>query len=70
MRPQDVIAPWDQAGPIATHPSRGVSEDAYWESGREQAAILARDMPSGPAGYCCWTGQQTWSRWKARSTPT
>jgi 2-polyprenyl-3-methyl-5-hydroxy-6-metoxy-1,4-benzoquinol methylase len=44
----DVIAAWDRpeaAGSI--HPTRGISEDAYWASGRAQADLLAADIPAG-----------------------
>lgn len=42
-----VIKAWDLAGPGHTHPSRGVSEHAYWQSGAEQAALIARDVRAG-----------------------
>jgi 2-polyprenyl-3-methyl-5-hydroxy-6-metoxy-1,4-benzoquinol methylase len=42
-----VIDAWDNAGPDYTHPSRGVSEHAYWESGADQATTIARDLPKG-----------------------
>ncbi|MFJ6073691.1 class I SAM-dependent methyltransferase [Streptomyces sp. NPDC093065] len=38
---QDVIEAWDRADPRAIHPTRATSEDAYWQSGTEQAAALA-----------------------------
>jgi SAM-dependent methyltransferase len=41
----DVIAAWDRADPEAIHPLRQVSEDAYWESGRAQASMLASVIP-------------------------
>lgn len=47
MDAQTVIDAWDHAGPGHTHPSRGVSEHAYRQSGAEQAAIIARDVPAG-----------------------
>lgn len=40
-----VIHAWDQADPAAIHPTRGISEDAYWESGRAQADMLATVIP-------------------------
>jgi 2-polyprenyl-3-methyl-5-hydroxy-6-metoxy-1,4-benzoquinol methylase len=42
----DVIDAWDQADPQAIHPLRRVSEDAYWESGQQQADMLARVIPA------------------------
>lgn len=45
---QDVIAAWDQPGAAASiHPTRGISEDAYWGSGQAQADLLAQDIPPG-----------------------
>ena len=43
----DVIKAWEQADPTAIHPLRQVSEDAYWESGRVQADMLATVIPDG-----------------------
>jgi 2-polyprenyl-3-methyl-5-hydroxy-6-metoxy-1,4-benzoquinol methylase len=43
----DVIRAWDKADPTAIHPLRNVSEDAYWESGKGQAAMLATVIPDG-----------------------
>jgi 2-polyprenyl-3-methyl-5-hydroxy-6-metoxy-1,4-benzoquinol methylase len=43
----DVIQAWDQADPDAIHPLRRVSEDAYWDSGRAQADMLASVIPDG-----------------------
>jgi 2-polyprenyl-3-methyl-5-hydroxy-6-metoxy-1,4-benzoquinol methylase len=43
----DIIEAWDQADPAAIHPLRRVSEDAYWGSGRAQAALLATVIPDG-----------------------
>jgi 2-polyprenyl-3-methyl-5-hydroxy-6-metoxy-1,4-benzoquinol methylase len=43
----DVIEAWDQADPSAIHPLRRVSEDAYWESGKAQADMLASVIPDG-----------------------
>ncbi|MGW1154471.1 class I SAM-dependent methyltransferase [Streptomyces rubiginosohelvolus] len=47
MTADDVIRAWDQADPTAIHPLRNVSEDAYWESGKGQAAMLATVIPDG-----------------------
>ncbi|GGS41720.1 class I SAM-dependent methyltransferase [Streptomyces parvus] len=47
MTADDVIRAWDQADPTAIHPLRNVSEDAYWESGKGQAAMLASVIPDG-----------------------
>jgi 2-polyprenyl-3-methyl-5-hydroxy-6-metoxy-1,4-benzoquinol methylase len=43
----DVITAWDQADPDAIHPTRRVSEDAYWQSGKTQADMLATVIPGG-----------------------
>jgi 2-polyprenyl-3-methyl-5-hydroxy-6-metoxy-1,4-benzoquinol methylase len=42
-----VIQAWDQADPDAIHPLRRVSEDAYWQSGKAQADMLATVIPDG-----------------------
>ncbi|WP_405559040.1 class I SAM-dependent methyltransferase [Streptomyces canus] len=47
MTAEAVIKAWDQADPDAIHPLRRVSEDAYWESGQVQAAMLATVIPDG-----------------------
>jgi len=47
MTADDVIRAWDQADPSAIHPLRQVSEDAYWDSGRAQAGMLATVIPDG-----------------------
>ncbi|QCX81252.1 Mg-protoporphyrin IX methyl transferase [Streptomyces sp. YIM 121038] len=47
MNAADVIIAWDQADPESIHPLRRVSEDAYWESGRAQANLLASVIPPG-----------------------
>ncbi|MFE9855586.1 class I SAM-dependent methyltransferase [Streptomyces sp. NPDC005780] len=47
MSADDVIKAWDQADPTAIHPLRQVSEDAYWDSGRAQADMLATVIPDG-----------------------
>jgi 2-polyprenyl-3-methyl-5-hydroxy-6-metoxy-1,4-benzoquinol methylase len=44
---QDVIDEWSKAGPKAIHPSRGVSEEAYWESGRQEAERIAQVLKPG-----------------------
>jgi 2-polyprenyl-3-methyl-5-hydroxy-6-metoxy-1,4-benzoquinol methylase len=44
---EDVIQAWDLADPDAIHPLRRVSEDAYWESGKAQADMLATVIPDG-----------------------
>lgn len=59
MSADEVIAAWDQADPTAIHPLRGVSEDAYWDSGRTQAAMLATVLPAGckVVDYGCGDGR-------------
>jgi SAM-dependent methyltransferase len=48
MTAEDIIAAWDQpAARGAIHPTRGISEEAYQESGRVQAGLLAQDIPVG-----------------------
>lgn len=47
MTAEAVIQAWDQADPAAIHPLRRVSEDAYWDSGRAQADMLATVIPDG-----------------------
>lgn len=47
MTAADVITAWDQADPAAIHPLRRVSEDAYWDSGKAQAGMLATVIPNG-----------------------
>ena len=47
MTAADVITAWDQADPEAIHPLRRISEDAYWNSGVNQAAILGTVIPDG-----------------------
>jgi 2-polyprenyl-3-methyl-5-hydroxy-6-metoxy-1,4-benzoquinol methylase len=42
-----VIQAWDQADPDAIHPLRRVSEDAYWDSGKAQADMVAAVIPDG-----------------------
>jgi 2-polyprenyl-3-methyl-5-hydroxy-6-metoxy-1,4-benzoquinol methylase len=42
-----VIQAWDAADPEAIHPTRRVSEDAYWESGKAQADMLTSVIPDG-----------------------
>lgn len=43
----EVIAAWDEAGPPHIHPSRGVSEEAYWQSGEHAATALAEVLKPG-----------------------
>ncbi|MEU5900572.1 class I SAM-dependent methyltransferase [Streptomyces venezuelae] len=47
MTAEAVIRAWDHAEPEAIHPTRHVSEDAYWESGKAQADMLASVIPDG-----------------------
>ena len=47
MTAQSVIEAWDQADPDAIHPLRRVSEDAYWDSGKAQADMLASVITDG-----------------------
>lgn len=47
MSAEDVISAWDQADPDAIHPTRSVSEEAYWASGEAQANLLATVIPAG-----------------------
>jgi SAM-dependent methyltransferase len=42
-----VIEAWNAADPVAIHPARGISEDAYRESGEVQAELLATVLPAG-----------------------
>lgn len=41
-----VIDAWNTADPSAIHPARGISEDAYRESGEVQAELLATVLPA------------------------
>lgn len=47
MNAHDVIEAWDEAGPAHIHPSRGVSEEAYWSSGEQAAHQLAEVLKPG-----------------------
>lgn len=47
MTAREVIAAWDEAGPKHIHPSRGVSEEAYWASGEYSAHQLAEVLKPG-----------------------
>lgn len=48
MTAADIIDAWNHPDAThAIHPTRGISEDAYWESGKAQAAMLAADIPAG-----------------------
>lgn len=48
MTAADIIDAWDQPDAThAIHPTRAISETAYWESGKAQAEMLAADIPAG-----------------------
>ncbi|MFJ8016230.1 class I SAM-dependent methyltransferase [Streptomyces sp. NPDC096339] len=47
MSIDSVIDAWNEADPAAIHPTRGVSEEAYDESGEVQAELLAGVLPAG-----------------------
>lgn len=47
MTAADIIQAWDQADPAAIHPTRALDEDAYWNSGKNQAALLGTVLPDG-----------------------
>lgn len=47
MTAADIIEAWDQADPAAIHPTRGIDEDTYWNSGKNQAALLGTVLPDG-----------------------
>lgn len=47
MNAREVIDAWDKAGPKHIHPSRGVSEEAYWASGELTAQALAEALKPG-----------------------
>lgn len=48
MKADEAIANWSRPGATDfIHPSRGISEDAYWASGKKQAELLAADIPAG-----------------------
>ncbi|HEY9369573.1 class I SAM-dependent methyltransferase [Streptomyces sp.] len=47
MTAADIIDAWDQADAAAIHPTRGIDEGAYWNSGRNQAALLGTVLPDG-----------------------
>ncbi|WP_069883536.1 class I SAM-dependent methyltransferase [Streptomyces luteocolor] len=47
MTAEAVIQAWDAADPSSIHPLRRVSEEAYWESGKAQADMLASVIPDG-----------------------
>lgn len=59
MSADDVITAWDQADPTAIHPLRAVSEDAYWGSGANQAALLSTVLApaSKVIDYGCGDGR-------------
>lgn len=56
---QDVVAAWDAADPTAIHPTRRLSEQAYWNSGVGAAAQLAPLLPAGctVVDYGCGDGR-------------
>lgn len=58
---RQVIAAWDQAGPKHIHPSRGVSEEAYWASGGTTAEALAKALKPGSrvVDFGCGDGRVT-----------
>lgn len=37
---------WDTANPKAIHPTRNISEKAYWKSGEEQADVILAELPT------------------------
>lgn len=47
MTAADIIEAWDRADPSAIHPTRAVDEDAYWNSGRNQAGFIGTVLPDG-----------------------
>lgn len=48
MTAADIIDAWNHPDAThAIHPTRAISEDAYWESGKTQADLLAADIPTG-----------------------
>lgn len=61
MSIDSVIRAWDKADPAAIHPTRGVSEDAYRESGEAQAELLATVLPKGSkvVDFGCGDGRVT-----------
>lgn len=46
LRSPDIVAAWDSASLCAIHPTREISEAAYWESGSQQALEIASVVPS------------------------
>lgn len=61
MNAADVINAWDEAGPAHIHPSRGVSEEAYWASGENAADQLAEVLKPGSrvVDFGCGDGRVT-----------
>lgn len=55
----DVITAWDAADPVAIHPTRAISEEAYWASGAQQAKALTGVIPAGSTvlDYGCGDGR-------------
>lgn len=61
MNLQGVVAAWDQADPRAIHPTRRISEEAYWASGHAQAELLATALKPGAkvVDFGCGDGRVT-----------
>lgn len=59
MNLASVVDAWDRAAPGAIHPSRGISETAYQESGEAQARQLAAVLKPGSrvVDYGCGDGR-------------
>jgi 2-polyprenyl-3-methyl-5-hydroxy-6-metoxy-1,4-benzoquinol methylase len=48
VKADEAITNWSRPGATDfIHPSRGISETAYWESGKDQAELLAAVIPDG-----------------------
>lgn len=48
MTAADIIAAWDQPeARNSIHPTRGIDEAAYWNSGANQAALIGTALPVG-----------------------
>lgn len=45
MNAADVVAAWNEADVSSIHPTRRISEEAYWDSGVKQAVELGRVLP-------------------------
>ena len=62
MNTDDILAAWNHPDARnAIHPTRGISEDAYRESGRKQAELIAADLPNGArvVDFGCGDGRVT-----------